>query len=160
MVDGHPQVPAMVIVNTCPDCPTVEHLDDPIIAETANLDFTMSSYPVSLFDQSYSVFCPLAQGLCTGFHTTLDDGTFDTKLPIEVKCEIFEPEAAKAEEAHAREDSGHQSDDENHKHAHTHCLLWGRGGLTSPSCATTSKSLTSSKQLSRQEKKQPGTGQV
>ncbi|CAB1323822.1 unnamed protein product [Coregonus sp. 'balchen'] len=122
------KLPATVIVDTCPDCPTAEHLDDPIIAETANLILQkynrMNRLPNYFTLLNVTGASMQHKGFCTGSHTTLDDGTFQTKLSIEVKCEIFEPEAAKAEEeAHARGDSGHsghQSEDEDHKHMHTH----------------------------------------
>ncbi|XP_031641358.1 antihemorrhagic factor jMSF isoform X3 [Oncorhynchus kisutch] len=119
------QVPATVIVDTCPDCPTVVQLDDPILAETTNL--ILQKYNRMNRLPNYFTLLNVTgariqhKAFCTGSHTTLDDGTFQTKLPIEVKCKIFEPEAAKAEEeAHVRGDSGHQSEDEDHKHAHTH----------------------------------------
>uniref|UniRef100_UPI001EAE89C0 fetuin-B n=1 Tax=Oncorhynchus gorbuscha TaxID=8017 RepID=UPI001EAE89C0 len=164
-------LPATVIVDTCPDCPTVECLDDPIIAETANLslqtynrkscltnyytllnltvanmqwvecpsyfveftiqetvsakdnpdvdltqckmmdcEFSMEHYTTATHclsyseigkkgkptDQNYDLYVTswqlFTQGLGTGSHTTLDDGMFEIKLPIEFKCEIFEPE--------------------------------------------------------------------
>ncbi|XP_038854903.1 fetuin-B-like, partial [Salvelinus namaycush] len=114
-----------LIVDTCPDCPTVERLDDPIIVETANLSLQtynrksrLTNYYTLLNLTGASmqwVECPSyfvefttqetvsakdnpdvdltqSQGLCTGSHTTLDDGMFENKLPIKFKCEIFEPE--------------------------------------------------------------------
>ncbi|XP_053490026.1 fetuin-B [Ictalurus furcatus] len=49
------QVPAAAIIDTCPDCPTTESLDDPIVVETANLSLekfnqetNMSNYFVLL----------------------------------------------------------------------------------------------------------------
>lgn len=48
-------VPAAAIIDTCPDCPTTESLDDPIVVETANLSLekfnqetNMSNYFVLL----------------------------------------------------------------------------------------------------------------
>ncbi|XP_028977333.1 fetuin-B-like isoform X2 [Esox lucius] len=118
------QVPATVIVDTCPDCPTAERLDDPIIAETANL--SLQKYNQKSHLPNYFTLLNITgasmqhKGFCKGSHITLDGGLFENKLPIQVNCEIFEPEAALAEEkVHSMEGSDHR-ENEYHKHAHTH----------------------------------------
>uniref|UniRef100_A0A8C8H7B5 Uncharacterized protein n=1 Tax=Oncorhynchus tshawytscha TaxID=74940 RepID=A0A8C8H7B5_ONCTS len=109
-------LPATVIVDTCPDCPIVECLDDPIIISSSKYTASSSQWVVGPayfvefiiretvcakdtpdvdLTQCKMMDCEFAhKAFCTGSHTTLDDGTFQTKLPIEVKCEIFEPEAS------------------------------------------------------------------
>ncbi|XP_031641357.1 fetuin-B isoform X2 [Oncorhynchus kisutch] len=124
------QVPATVIVDTCPDCPTVVQLDDPILAETTNLIlqkynrmnrlpnyFTLLNVTGAriqwVVGPAYFVEFTIRETVCA-------KDTPDVDL---TQCKMMDCEfaAAKAEEeAHVRGDSGHQSEDEDHKHAHTH----------------------------------------
>ncbi|CAG5863170.1 unnamed protein product [Menidia menidia] len=166
------EVPATAVVDACPDCPTAENLNEPVIKETANLSlkrfneesnlanyFTLENITKAssqwVVGPSYFVeftivetvcskktyatelsSCPpmncqfAHRGLCSGSHMTLDDqlesinpaekkdSFFSDHKPVDVKCEIYEPQAAKVEEhAHAKEGSGHTG---HHNHNHTH----------------------------------------
>ncbi|KAG5851405.1 hypothetical protein ANANG_G00093000 [Anguilla anguilla] len=67
------------------------------------------------------------RGLCTGSHMEVRL-TPEMKVHIEAKCEIFEPEAGKAEKANHAREGAHSSDsgeeqkpaDQSHKHEHGH----------------------------------------
>ncbi|XP_074525160.1 fetuin-B-like [Halichoeres trimaculatus] len=169
------EVPATAVVDVCPDCPTADNMDEPVVKETANLSlqrFNKESDLANYFSlenitqassqwvvgPSYFVEftivetvcskktvdidlsnCPpmdcqfAHRGFCQGTHITLEE-EFEVRLPagkrgklqsrnvVEVKCEIFEPQAAVvAESVHAKAGSGltgHQPC--NHTHLHPH----------------------------------------
>ncbi|KAM9358236.1 fetuin-B [Symphorus nematophorus] len=168
------EVPATAVVDVCPDCPTAENLNEPVVMETANLSlqrfneesrlanyFTLEnitkassqwvvgpSYFVeftivetvcskttdaSELSNCQPMDCQFAhRGFCLGSHVAHED-QFEIRLPVgkkdssfrkpvEVKCEIYEPQAAAVEEqAHAKADSGHtEHQHNNHTHLHPH----------------------------------------
>ncbi|XP_070817850.1 fetuin-B-like [Chaetodon trifascialis] len=170
------EVPATAVVSVCPDCPTADNLNDPIVKETVKLSlqrfneesrlanyFTLENITRAksqwVFGPSYFVEftivetvcskktdarelsscspmgCQFAhRGFCFGSHSA-GDSQFEVSLPfgetdgsdqkaVEVKCEIYEPQAATVEEqAHAEADSGHtghQHDNHTHLHPHEH----------------------------------------
>ncbi|KAM4628731.1 fetuin-B-like [Polymixia lowei] len=166
------QVPATAVVGVCPDCPTADNLDEPIVMETANLSlqrfnaesrlanyFTLENITKAssqwVVGPSYFVEftiqetvcskntaanelsncspmdCQFAhRGFCWGSHTALEE-RFEVRLPIkmkesrqpvEVQCEIYEPEAARVEEqVHTNADKGHaEYQQHNHGHLHSH----------------------------------------
>nr|XP_046247822.1 fetuin-B-like [Scatophagus argus] len=172
------EVPATAVVDVCPDCPTADNLNEPVVKETVNLSlqrfneeshlanhFTLENITRAssqwVFGPSYFVEftivetvcskktdaselsdCPAMncqfahRGFCLGSHTTQEDqfeirlpvgkkhSSFQNRKPVEVKCEIFEPEAAVVEElAHAKAGgghTGHQHDNHTHLHPHEH----------------------------------------
>uniref|UniRef100_A0A3P9IS95 Cystatin fetuin-B-type domain-containing protein n=1 Tax=Oryzias latipes TaxID=8090 RepID=A0A3P9IS95_ORYLA len=170
------EVPATAVVDVCPDCPTAENLNDPIIVETANISLKRFNEESSLANYftlenitkassqwvvwpSYFVeftiletvcskkadptelsSCPTMncqfahRGFCLGTHVALEEefetinpverkgGSLKNHKPVEVKCEIYEPQAAAAEkQAHATAGSGHpELHDHNHTHLHAH----------------------------------------
>ncbi|XP_035766682.1 fetuin-B [Neolamprologus brichardi] len=170
------QVPATAVVDTCPDCPTAENLNEPIVKETANLclqRFNEESHLANYFTlenitkassqwvvgPSYFVEftivetvcsretdvtelsrctpmdCQFAhRGFCSGSHVAREDqfeirnpggkrdGLIQDKKPVEVKCEIYEPQASSvAEQAHAKAGSVHtEHQQHNHTHLHPH----------------------------------------
>ncbi|XP_029904677.1 fetuin-B-like [Myripristis murdjan] len=163
------QVPATAVVESCPDCPTADNLDEPVVMETANLSlqrfnaesrlanyFTLENITKAssqwVVGPSYFVEftiqetvcskktaaselsnCPpmdcqfAHKGFCWGSHIAQEEpvrvkeDSFQ-KQPVEVKCEIYEPEAASVQEqAHAKADNGHAGHQEhNHTHLHPH----------------------------------------
>ncbi|XP_040896569.1 fetuin-B [Toxotes jaculatrix] len=167
------EVPATAVVDVCPDCPTADNLNEPVVKETANLSlqrfneesqlanyFTLEnitkassqwvsgpSYFVEFTivetvcskktDVSELSSCPpmdcqfAHRGFCLGSHVAQDDqfeirppvgkdSSFQNKKPVEVKCEIYEPQAAAVEEqAHAKANSGHTGH-QHHNHTHLH----------------------------------------
>lgn len=165
-------VPATAVVDVCPDCPTSDNLNEPVVKETANLSlqrFNEESHLANYFtlenitrassqwvvgpsyfveftivetvcskgtDESELSNCPpmdcqfAHRGFCLGSHMAHEEqfeirlpagkkeSSFQNRKPVEVKCEIYEPQAAAVEEqAHAKADSGHN---EHHQHNHTH----------------------------------------
>ncbi|XP_070688757.1 fetuin-B-like [Pempheris klunzingeri] len=74
------------------------------------------------------------RGFCSGSHMAHEeefeirlsvgkkDGSFQSHKPVEVKCEIYEPQAAAVEEQlHVTADSGHTAHEhDNHTHLHPH----------------------------------------
>ncbi|XP_037624876.1 fetuin-B [Sebastes umbrosus] len=166
------EVPATAVVNVCPDCPTADNLNEPVVKETANLSlqrfneesqlanyFTLEnitrassqwvvgpSYFVEFTiletvcskttDASELSDCPpmdcqfAHRGFCFGSHVAHEDqfeirlpvgkkhSSFQDRKPVDVTCEIYEPQAATVEEKdHAKADSGHIG---HHHHNHTH----------------------------------------
>ncbi|XP_041646617.1 fetuin-B-like [Cheilinus undulatus] len=169
------EVPATAVVEVCPDCPTSDNLDEPVVKETANLSlqrFNKESVLANYFTlenitrassqwvvgPSYFVEftivetvcsketntdglsdCPpmdcqfAHRGFCSGSHVTSDE-EFQISIPVgktqkflsrnevDVKCEIYEPQAAVVEEqAHAKAAGGHtEHQHSNHTHLHPH----------------------------------------
>ncbi|XP_023284530.1 fetuin-B-like [Seriola lalandi dorsalis] len=164
------RVPSGVVVGLCPDCPTVDDLNDPAVKETANLSlqkfneesrlanyFTLENITKAssqwVIGPSYFVdftivetvcsketdarelsSCPpmdcqfAHRGFCVGSHmepedeyiARLKDGSLRKGNYASVKCDIYEPQAAVAEEqAHAKADSEHTGH-QHHKHTHLH----------------------------------------
>ncbi|XP_078114235.1 fetuin-B [Sander vitreus] len=170
------EVPATAVVDVCPDCPTADNLNEPVVKETANLSlqrFNEESQLANYFilenitrassqwvvgpsyfveftiletvcskktDVSELSNCPpmdcqfAHRGFCVGSHMT-DEEQFEIRLPVgkkassfqkrnpvDVKCEIYEPQAAIVEEqVHAKADSGHTGrQHHNHTHLHPH----------------------------------------
>ncbi|XP_040041207.2 fetuin-B [Gasterosteus aculeatus] len=172
------EVPATAVVHVCPDCPTADNLNEPVVKETANLSlqrfneesrlanyFTLENITRAssqwVVGPSYFVeftiletvcsktagdsdlsSCPpmdcqfAHRGFCLGSHVTLEDqfeirlpvgkkdGSFRSRRPVDVKCQIYEPPAAAVEEqAHSKADgghTGHQHHDHTHLHPHEH----------------------------------------
>ncbi|TNN76826.1 Fetuin-B [Liparis tanakae] len=168
------EVPATVVVDVCPDCPTAENLNEPVVKETANLSlqrFNEESRLANYFTlenvtrassqwvdgPSYFVeftiletaclktteaselgSCPpmdcqfAHRGFCLGSHVAHEDpfeyrlpvgnkgSSLRNRMPVDVKCEIYEPQAAAVEEqAHVKADSGH-TEHQHHNHTHLH----------------------------------------
>lgn len=172
------EVPATAVVSVCPDCPTSDNLNEPIVKETANLSlqrfneesrlanyFTLGNITRAssqwVFGPSYFVEftiletvcskntdasnlsncapmnCQFAhRGFCFGSHMAQEDrfevrlpvgkedSSFQNRKPVDVECEIYEPQAAAVEEqAHVRagsRHSAHQHDNHTHLHPHEH----------------------------------------
>eukprot|EP00064_Thunnus_orientalis_P006482 superscaffoldBa00000676_g6500 len=166
------EVPATAVVDVCPDCPTADNLNEPVVKETANLslqrfneesrlanyftlenitkassqwvvgpsyfvEFTIVETVCSKKTDASELYncspmdCQFAhRGFCLGSHEAHEE-QFEIRLPVgkkdssfrkpvEVKCEIYEPQAAAAEEqAHAKADSGHTGH-QHHNHTHLH----------------------------------------
>lgn len=168
------KVPSTAVVQNCPDCPTADDVNEPVVKDTANLslqkfneesglsnlfrvenitkaslqwvigpsyfvEFTIvetvcsRETDVSELSSCKPMDCQFAhRGFCHGSHTEPEDqfvfrlsgktdGLFQKRNPAEVKCEIYEPQAAVVEEqAHAKADGGHTGHQHDHKHLHPH----------------------------------------
>ncbi|XP_056133556.1 fetuin-B-like [Lampris incognitus] len=167
------KVPATAVIEVCPDCPTADKLDDPIVIETANLclqRFNADSPHANFFSlgnitkassqwvigPSYFVeftihetacskkngtddlsSCPLMEyqfarrGICWGSHyareeefvvsmtSDLKEPPLQKKQPVEVRCELYGPEAINVEKpAHTTTENGHA-----HQHPRQHPSL-------------------------------------
>ncbi|KAK5906831.1 hypothetical protein CesoFtcFv8_004740 [Champsocephalus esox] len=172
------KVPPTAVVSVCPDCPTADNLNEPVVKETANLslqrfneesnlanyftlenitrassqwvvgpayfvEFTIAETVCSkTTDASELGRCPpmdcqfAHRGFCLGSHLDHEEqfefrlsggkknSSFKNRKPVDVTCEIYEPQAAVvAEQAHAKSDGvhgGHQHDNHTHLHPHEH----------------------------------------
>ncbi|XP_028260306.1 fetuin-B [Parambassis ranga] len=170
------EVPATTVVDVCPDCPTADNLNEPIVKETANLslqrfnkesrlanyftlenitkassqwvvgpsyfvEFTIVETVCSKKTEASEVSgcapmdCPFAhRGFCSGSHMAHEEqfevrlpagkkgSSLKNQIPVEVKCEIYEPQAATVEEqAHAKAPEDHtELQPHNHTHLHPH----------------------------------------
>ncbi|XP_034737337.1 fetuin-B [Etheostoma cragini] len=168
------EVPATAVVDVCPDCPTADNLNEPVVKETANLSlqrfneesqlanyFTLENITrassqwvsgpsyfveftiletvcskktdISELSNCLHMDCQFAhRGFCVGSHIT-DEEQFEIRLPagkkpssfqkqnpVDVKCEIYEPQAATvAEQVHAKAGNGHTGH-QHHNHTHLH----------------------------------------
>ncbi|KAJ4943445.1 hypothetical protein JOQ06_005946 [Pogonophryne albipinna] len=172
------KVPPTAVVSVCPDCPTADNLNEPVVKDTANLSlqrFNEESSLANYFtlenitrassqwvvgpayfveftivetvcskttDASELGHCPpmdcqfAHRGFCLGSHLDHEEqfefrlsggkknSSFKNRKPVDVTCEIYEPQAAVvAEHAHAKSDGvhgGHQHDNHTHLHPHEH----------------------------------------
>ncbi|KAF3835480.1 hypothetical protein F7725_028038 [Dissostichus mawsoni] len=168
----------LVMSLVCPDCPTADNLNEPVVKETANLSLQRFNEESSLANYfklenitrassqwvvgpAYFVeftivetvcskttdatelgHCPpmdcqfAHRGFCLGSHLDHEEqfefrlsggkknSSFKNRKPVDVTCEIYEPQAAVvAEQAHAKSDGvhgGHQHDNHTHLHPHEH----------------------------------------
>lgn len=187
------EVPATAVVGVCPDCPTADNFNEPVVKETVNLSlqrFNEESHLANYFTlenitkassqwvvgPAYFVEftivetvcskkteaselsscapmdCQFAhRGFCQGSHVAHEDqfeirnpvgkkdNSFQNRKPVEVKCEIYEPQAATVEEqGHVNADSGH-TEPQHHNHTHLHPHEHTHSG-TASSDITASKS--------------------
>ncbi|KAM6921716.1 fetuin-B-like [Xenentodon cancila] len=168
------EVPGTTLVDVCPDCPTSDNLNDPVVKETVKLSlqrFNEESRLANYFtlenitkassqwvvgpayfveftivetacskktDASELSNCPpmncqfAHRGFCSGSHVALEEkfeiknpvgkkgSSFMNHTPVEVQCDIYEPQAAAVEEQ-AKAESGHvEHQHHNHTHLHAH----------------------------------------
>ncbi|XP_071342454.1 fetuin-B-like isoform X2 [Trachinotus anak] len=130
------EVPATAVVDVCPDCPTADNLNEPVVKETANLSlqrFNEESRLANYFTlENITRASSQHRGSCLGSHMELEEqfvfrpsagnkgSSFQKRNSVDVKCEIYEPQAAVVEEqAHAKADSGH-TEHQHHNHTHLH----------------------------------------
>ncbi|XP_040926530.1 fetuin-B isoform X2 [Betta splendens] len=159
------EVPATAVVTVCPDCPTSENLNEPVVEETASLalqrfndesglanffslenitrassqwvagpsyfvEFTIvetvcsKATDRSELSSCQRMSCQFAhRGFCFGSHVAQED-EFEVRTPavrrhsrkaVEVKCEIYEPQASAGEQQASADADSH-----GHTHLHPH----------------------------------------
>ncbi|KAG7268237.1 hypothetical protein CRUP_033886 [Coryphaenoides rupestris] len=103
------------MLDQCPDCATPDRLDDPIVMDTTKLSlqrFNAESTLANFFSlQHVTRASSQHKGFCRATHTSYNDSmvlpqlilrregvVLPNKPPVEVTCEIYEPEAARGEE--------------------------------------------------------------
>uniref|UniRef100_A0A672FVH1 Fetuin-B-like n=1 Tax=Salarias fasciatus TaxID=181472 RepID=A0A672FVH1_SALFA len=134
------QVPAIEVVGVCPDCPTADNLDEPIVKETANLSLQMFNKDSKLGNYfalesitrassqwvvgpAYFVDFTIVETVCS---KGTDPGELGSCPPMD--CQ-FETVHAKADAEHT--EYQHHNHTHLHPHEHTHSDTDSSSGATS-----------------------------